>query len=45
LRDAERREAKREFDDESRAQLDREVVKVPAEELASWFEQESTPPP
>jgi len=44
LRDAERREAKREFDDASRTELEREVVKVPADELASWFEPESTSP-
>ena len=44
LRDAERREAKREFDDASRTELEREVVKVPARELASWFEPESTSP-
>jgi PBSX family phage portal protein len=43
LRDAEGREAKRAFDDDKRAELDREVVKVPAQELASWFEKESTP--
>jgi len=44
LRDAERREAKREFDDASRTELEREVVKVPADLLASWFEPESTSP-
>jgi len=44
LRDAEGREAKRAFADDQREELEREVVKVPAEELASWFEQEVTPP-
>jgi len=44
LRDAEGREAKRVFADDQREELEREVVKVPAEELASWFEQEVTPP-
>jgi hypothetical protein len=43
LREAESREAKREFDGEKRAELEREVVKVPAAELASWFEPEVTP--
>jgi len=44
LRDAEGREAKRAFADDQREELEREVVKVPADELASWFEQEVTPP-
>jgi len=43
LREAESREAKREFDGEKSAELEREVVKVPAAELASWFEPEATP--
>jgi PBSX family phage portal protein len=47
LRDAEHREAKRDFDDAKRAEqeLEREVVKVPAEELARWFEPESASSP
>jgi hypothetical protein len=45
LRDAEAGEAKHAFDDDKRAEREREVVKVPAQELASWFEPESTPSP
>jgi PBSX family phage portal protein len=44
LRDAEGREAARAFERDKHAELDREVIKVPAEELASWFEKESTSP-
>ena len=47
LRDAEGREAQRAFESDKRAELEleREVIKVPADELASWFEPESTPSP
>ncbi len=40
LREAEGREAEREFRGGKRAELEHEVVKVPAAELASWFEPE-----
>jgi len=43
LRDAEAGEAARDFHQTKRAELEREVVNVPAAELASWFEKESTP--
>jgi PBSX family phage portal protein len=43
LRDAEAGEAARDFHQTKRAELAREVVTVPAAELASWFEKESTP--
>ncbi len=43
LREAEARGAKRDFDGGKRADLEREVVKVPAAELASWFEPEVAP--
>jgi len=43
LRDAEAGEAARDFHQAKRAELEREVVTVPAAELASWFEKESTP--
>ena len=43
LREAERRAVEREFQDDRRKELEREVVKVSAEELASWFEPESAP--
>jgi PBSX family phage portal protein len=43
LREAEAGEATREFHQAQRAELEREVVTVPADELASWFEKESTP--
>jgi hypothetical protein len=44
LRDAEAGAAAHEFQQAKRAELEREVIKVPADELASWFEKESTPP-
>jgi PBSX family phage portal protein len=44
LRAAEDGANKRAFDDAKRVELDHEVIKVPAEELASWFEKESTSP-
>jgi PBSX family phage portal protein len=44
LRDAEAREAKRTFDGDKREQLEHEVVRVPAAELASWFEPDSNAP-
>lgn len=43
LRDAEAGAAARDFHQTQRAELEREVVTVPADELASWFEKESTP--
>jgi hypothetical protein len=43
LREAEGREAARDFHQTQRAELEREVIPVPADELASWFEKESTP--
>lgn len=43
LREAEAGEAARDFHQTRRAELEREVVTVPADELASWFEKESTP--
>jgi PBSX family phage portal protein len=42
LRDAEGRQAQHEFQTDKRAELEREVLKVPADELASWFDPEST---
>jgi PBSX family phage portal protein len=42
LREAEAGEASREFHQTHRAELEREVVTVSADELASWFEKEST---
>lgn len=42
LREAEAGEAARDFHKAHRAELEREVVTVPADELASWFEKEST---
>jgi len=44
LRDAEGREAARAFESHKHAELERDVIKVPAEELASWFEKENTSP-
>jgi PBSX family phage portal protein len=44
LQQAEAREAKQAFEDDKREELEREVVKVPAAELASWFETETAPP-
>lgn len=41
LRDAEAREAKRAFETERRGELEREVVRVPAAEMRSWFEEGS----
>ena len=43
LREAEAGQAARDFHQTRRAELEREVVTVPADELASWFEKESTP--
>ena len=43
LRDAEAGAAARDFHQTKRAELEREVVTVPADELESWFEKESTP--
>lgn len=43
LREAEAGEVSRDFHQTRRAELEREVVTVPADELASWFEKESTP--
>jgi PBSX family phage portal protein len=42
LREAERRHVDQEFHADKRAELEREVIKVPADELASWFASEST---
>ena len=43
LRTAEAGAAARNFQATKRAELEREVITVPAAELASWFQQESTP--
>lgn len=43
LRTAEAGAAARDFQATKRAELEREVITVPAGELASWFQQESTP--
>jgi PBSX family phage portal protein len=44
LRDAEAGAAAHDFHQAKRAELEREVIPVPADELASWFEPESTSP-
>jgi PBSX family phage portal protein len=41
LRDAEARDGKRVFEEAKRGELETEVVRVPADELRSWFEPEA----
>jgi PBSX family phage portal protein len=43
LRTAEARASRPEFEQSKRAELETEVVRVPAEELRSWFEPEAAP--
>jgi PBSX family phage portal protein len=43
LREAEAQDTARDFHQTKRAELEREVITIPADELASWFEKESTP--